>query len=557
MKMVRHGSYKNILTYINNHLSSNRESAFLLAGVCTRTFLERLFLIMTSVKDVLECRLEIAEWLQEHSSKVDSSLEEERDALRRELSNLEARSDLDSTRVHVDEDSFRDWFKETQKTSVVRYSQTVLAEGPDREFESLLTYYAHQERAAPATSSTQDEDVEDLSADTRIGSEHLLVSIIDASLRAFAFDRSFGLDAYLSRRTRHGTLSGHVITPLTRILNRLLDQSSLFRELQQAEDVDAISAAAAAWRHLLVSSVDSLRKEVIQLRSAEHPKGLIQATWRTVGNIAHVDAMISRVRGRIIDSRGSYDLFPDVYSLCWDCIEPDLAQLRFHLTREFLPAVATGLSVFTGMPAELHRFTFGVQRELYTVFEARVQQVCGWFIRPVFRRDRYSLRMLISSMLSIVRELDEKYSFDEEIGVSEEISLSRGSFDVFGDVLFVLIGNGAKHGKSNGKITVRAARSTGELTHITVDVVSEVASREKLRFASARILEAFEPREPSELDRAAVEEGFSGLRKVAGLIQRLASFGSRFEYAIDDSKLEVRFSFVLPSDITLGRIAPL
>jgi hypothetical protein len=69
---------------------------------------------------------------------------EELEALERELGNLDARSDLDSTRVHVDEDSLREWFNETQKANVARYVQTAIAEGPDAAFESLVNYYSNQ-----------------------------------------------------------------------------------------------------------------------------------------------------------------------------------------------------------------------------------------------------------------------------------------------------------------------------------------------------------------------------------------------------------------------------
>ena len=212
MKLLNGGACTQIIDLFDEISLASTDTAILMARICTRPFLERLYLVMTSVKDVIETRLRICRWLLDHEVTVDDGLREECDALEREIANLDARSDLDSTRVHVDEESLREWFKLTQLVNVTRYIQTVLAEGPATDFGSLLDFYPGREKADSAD--------EDLTVETQIGSEFLLVDIVDATLTAFALDRTFGLDAYLSRRIRHGTLSGHLITPVTRILSK-------------------------------------------------------------------------------------------------------------------------------------------------------------------------------------------------------------------------------------------------------------------------------------------------------------------------------------------------
>jgi hypothetical protein len=229
MNLFNGGSGAKVTELLDEIAITSVDTAILMARVCTRTFLERLYLLMTSVKDVLETRLRVCRWLLDREDQLDDSLREERDALERELANLDARSDLDSTRVHVDEESLREWFNTTQLASATRYIQTVLAEGPAAHFGSLLNFYSSREK------KTVSEE-EDLSADTQIGSEFLLVTIVDATLKAFASDRTFGLDAYLSRRIRHGTLSGHVMTPVTRVLKRLSEVRDLRQQDGEPED---------------------------------------------------------------------------------------------------------------------------------------------------------------------------------------------------------------------------------------------------------------------------------------------------------------------------------
>jgi hypothetical protein len=314
-----------------------------------------------------------------------------------------------------------------------------------------------------------------------------------------------------------------------------------------------IDSLAQEWRKFLTSEVDQIRRDVIQIKTQDHPKGLIRATWRTTANIAHVDAMIGRIRSRVVETEGAYDIFSDVYSLCWDCLEQDLAQLRLYMVREFLPRSLRRLNDLHQRLSPRERLAASrFLNELRDTLEARVQDVCGWFIRPVFRRDQYGLKMLITSMLSTVRELDERYEFTENVAMSEDISLNRGSFTVFGDALFVLIGNAARHGKRDGEILVSAARVEGLDHFVVLKVTSQVSNPEKLNEGVSRIRSALMVREERVIDQAAVQEGFSGLRKLAGLIQRFRSPEVKLEAHVSEKELNIGFWLTLPAEITFG-----
>jgi hypothetical protein len=545
MKMFSGKLGAKVTELLDTIIVTSVDTAILIAKTCSRTFLERLYLMMTSVKDVLEARLSICRWMISHENDPDDSLHEECDALERELANLDARSDLDSTRVHVDEDALREWFNATQLANATRYSQTVLAEGPAAHFGTLLSFYSSREKKT--------DEEEDLSADTQISSEFLLVSIVDATLKAFASDRTFGLDAYLSRRIRHGTLSGHVMTPVTRVLNRLSEVRDLREQDREPDDLSGINLLVQEWRKFLVNELDNVRRDVIQINTVEHPRGLIRANWRTAANIAHVDATIGRVRSRVVETGGAYDIFPDIHSLCWDCLESDLAQLRLFMVREFLPRALQRLDELRQKLSPRERFlAFELLKELHATLEARVHEICGWFIRPVFRRDRYSLKVLIMSTLSIVRELDERYRFTEAVTMDDDISLNRGSFIAFGDALFVLIGNAARHGKPDGQITVSASPVEGHNGLVLLSVTSEVSKVEQHREGVSRIQSALMAREEQAIDRAAVEEGFSGLRKLAGLVQCVPSPDVKLALSASEKDLGITFWLTLPAEMTFG-----
>jgi hypothetical protein len=395
---------------------------------------------------------------------------------------------------------------------------------------------------------------ENFLSDARIGSQYLLVGIAELSLKAFLTDRTFGLDAYLSRRIRHGTLSGHVLTPVNRILKRILDVRSLHETVREERGFDGVAEFAEECRRLLANELDHVRKDIIQIKSAEHPHGLIQADWQVVSNIAHVDAMVSLVRSRILETNGAYDIFPDLYSLCWDFLGSSLAQLRLYMIRDFLPRyIARITRIYENLSLEEQKIVYPFMHDIQSTLEGRVQEVCGWFIRPVFRRDRYSLKVLTQSTLSMVRELDDRYKFIEEVNVSENITLSRGSFDVFGDVLYVLIGNAARHGKLDGHIIVSGLQPSGPGTSINLTVTSEVTTPEAYEQAIRRIRSATQSREEVAIGRAAVEEGFSGLRKLVGLLQRIRSPEVQFTLGFQEADLRIAFKVALPAEIVRER----
>ena len=70
-----------------------------------------------------------------------------------------------------------------------------------------------------------------------------------------------------------------------------------------------------------------------------------------------------------------------------------------------------------------------------------------------------------------------------------------------------------------------------------------------------RILSAMTVNEPRAIERAAVEEGFSGLMKLNGMLKRVRSPNLRFGMIVvaPESDLKVTFLLTLPTEITFAR----
>ncbi|CAO4135134.1 hypothetical protein [Methylorubrum extorquens] len=542
MAMLEGKSHPDIVPFIESVYIWSPPTALTLVAACSRSFLEKLYLLMTSVQDVIESRLAICLWAEAKGITVGSMIEE-RKALERELANLDARSDLDSTRIHVDEEYLREWFVETQKPIVNRYIQTALSEGADRLSESILSYYLKQRESTA-------EGVTEVLSETQVGADFILVRIFDQTLITFATDKNFGLDSYLSRRIRHGTLSGNIVTPIGRIVRKLND--AVVESDLPSSEADHVISRMAQWEANLGVELDRLRSSIIQIRTEQAPEGLIRATWKRTTNLTHLDAMVSRVKSRIIASNGEYDFFVDIHSLCWDCIEPDLANLRLHMTRVFLPIVVNSLrEIFEENTTDTNRFLYPFFAQIENTLQARVQEICGWFIRPVFRRDEYDLLTLVNSSFSIIKDLDVDYEFNEVVKCGPDVSLNRGGFEVLGDVLFVLIGNAARHGQKDGDIIVEA-RPIGGTDNVLLIVESTVKDAEHFALSVSRAKAALSD-SFINTSNAAVQEGFSGLKKLRSLIYRLRSEEYHISLHVDESQLKFVFTATLPVFVTFKR----
>ena len=537
-----------LIPYLDEVASWSLSAASHLARCSTRTFLERLYMIMTSVKDVLEERINVCKWLIRHDVSTSETLNEELTALQRELANLDARSDIDSTRVHVDEEGLREWFLETQFPQAARYVQTVLAEGENANHGSFLTYY--NELLDKQREGAQDEFLEE----TQIGSEFILLDLVEKTLKAFVSDRSFGLNAYLSRRIRHGTLSGFLLTPMARIIRRANDAAAGSERTAAAEDLEVVRIVLESWRKRMAEELDHARKNVIQIASEEHPEGRITATWRVFSGVTHLDAMFSRVRSRVIETRGQYDILPDIFAVCWDLIERDLAQIRLYLARDFFRRINDALNeAFRGLTTDQQIVAFPFIKDLQEALESRVLEVCGWFVRPMFRRDSYDIRTLVDSMVSIIRDLDETYEFVPVINVDKKRTISRGTFELISDILFVLIGNAAKHGRRGGNVSVTSQLAEAWPPHLELIVGSEAADRDAFEKSAQRISTAMSTESSHEIETAAVAEGFTGIRKLMGLISRVKATRRTLEVRLNPDKLLIEFSVALPVEVEISR----
>ena len=163
--------------------------------LCDIAFLERLYLLNSSYTEVLSVRQQICRWTankfgwQEYESIAD------RLALDTKVRRI--REGIDETRIFVDVLRYKQWTLDAL-APILRKFERVVSMAPVAISEK--THIVRRQRS---------------SKEAPVGSSDFWFYI--ASNRAFyefCHNKLFGIDSYLSRRIRHGTLAGTLIVPI-------------------------------------------------------------------------------------------------------------------------------------------------------------------------------------------------------------------------------------------------------------------------------------------------------------------------------------------------------
>ena len=100
--------------------------------------------------------------------------------------------------------------------------------------------------------------------------------------------------------------------------------------------------------------------------------------------------------------------------------------------------------------------------------------------------------------------------------------------------LFVLFGNAAKHGRSDGPIRVSVDATPSDERLLDISIYSESPSEDRFRRDLQRIATALKRPDSLSIDIAAVEEGLSGLGKLVGQLRRVKCGDIRLAYMADE-----------------------
>ena len=477
---------------------------------CNEYFLTELYSLYETTEDVVEAYASLHEWYGKTRSS-EASIDRAR-TYRLNLVLQKVRGDIDDARIFVDPVIFQKWGIENAAARL-------------RDLAAVVD----EIRSDPAKIN---ENVDPIK---RIESPKFrLLTVLDACYSEFCKNKFFGVDSFIGRRIRHGTLHGHLVAELAADVDELVAR---FRYT-----APAVSDFFRNWYDALDRDVRALGNNELHVRSAEKSGGLINPTIAGADRGLLTQKMFDKVVESLDTSKQIAPVLALIYEYNWLFLEVDLLRCRKHIEALRQRHVLEASGPLRSSSPDIERSINSAMRSLNSDLQTRFDQVSGWLSRPESATPSATIELLFQAVLS---ELSGRFEgFSPKLVSEGETSLNLLGFTFyhFYDALFVMVGNAAEHGHRQGILKLKVTRTQTEtnLHRVKIAVTSELRS-DKEEYCRMRIREEMD----AEIGDALIQASDSGIRKARALVQHVEEFEA-FSPEFDNGKVTFSLSALLP-----------
>jgi len=529
------------------YLHQSAHLVFFLSNVCTPTMLDMLP-TLASTREVLEERREICGFLMNIDREGVVKHEQEVLEISRELTIQDGLRNIDGSRVHVDVDALTNVTKKDLHETFIRYS--ALAQSGDSSQEGFLAVLKELSRRDPSeklvlsmTSSEADE---------------LLVSMITRTRERFLFDVPHGLDSYLSKRIRHGSIVGYIRAPAERegvIAKRHMD-GSYKREgtwadrvsdpIQQVELQDTIQHFSRS----LDAYLTRLKDVLLHVKSEAKPLGMLDVpltapTFLIIRSVAHGETTIE-------------GFVQVLFKSLWGLLNPSLIQVRNLLNGEAVRFVSDQAQLMraraqTILKSSDDRADFDAAAGAASAsLQAAFRTAAGWFEPVDSKPHTYTLDEVVHIAIASVNAVTQNFVPRMDIESDAELLFSENSLPVICDILYIAFGNIAEHANAGSEPVVWLSvnhQADAGLLHIKVS--NEVGVDDRADELQNRLAEIRGELETSH-GQGVVREGKSGMHKIWSIVGQ--SDDGKLDFRLDNQRfdLEINVPFSVMESFQVG-----
>lgn len=518
--------------------SATQRQIYFFGEVCTPSGL-RTSTMFNNERELEADRLAVCRWLASTSLEDPERYEDEaRELVRSRHIQLGVQA-LQGSKLSIDRTGLRRWAERTVAEDFQRYMD-LLEQGiftPDQAFREQV--YA----AVEAGVDTQSLNIPDNEAAT------LFAHLTSELMREFALHPEHGLDAYLSLRIRHGTLSGHMRGPAERehLVTRR-DATGRYHENDywterladeiEHDNLELIEDALLALSRRLDELISNITQNLIQVRREEKPQGMLT----TDPSPATIALMIAETRsGQNFDDFffRCEETFWAFIGQCAPRIRECLSELKSEADRIFDGTEDAVRSVAAEGAGSLKDALLRARASVLGAIDA-----IGDWLTPPTTPDSIHLpvedlvRVSLSVICGFYRDFEPKVTYD-----IRDLPNFSGVVRLFSDIFFILFENVLKYSGNpiNPSIYIHAWIDEDQMRFRVENSVETVTKDDLTRIANAK-----ERIANGSFRRAVRGEGGTGLPKLAKVIG-LGSGGGTLEFEIteNDKKFAVDFSLRL------------
>ncbi len=484
-------------------------------------------------RQVVEERIAVCELLKRVDTDRYSTYDDEVYEIQKQLLIQDGLRIVDLSRINVDTAAVSRWAEQRYKESFGRYRALVESGiGVANDFDEVLR------RIAKSPDRLGEYfDVPDNEADT------LLLEMVIAIRDQFLNNPEHGLEFFLGKRIRHGTVTGHLRGPvenaklITTRESEATDYSRNADWLDQLTFDNPTSAAALdrAFRDFSQAYDEiarNLKDERLHVTSKQHPKGVFNLT-------------ISSVAYQLIRSAVKTDLtfegfLASCYAIFWSLLEPSLDEARQLLSpgakdeaAELFDKLQNDARLYTIHDEAYQQLTLAIRTAASDV-QRQFDSMAEWLRRTEITQaaHRFELSEIVDIALeSTLRShstFEPKITLDVEAGVSAPVTV----LVILSDIILVIVGNAClrSHSGPRPQIHISCHVDPSDET-LVVDATNTIGDSLDRAFVNTK-LDAIRKRiERGDIQSGALADSGSGLMKIANITKQSKrsrlSFGFR------------------------------
>lgn len=530
------------LRFVTEHIPTEHLVYFLSVG-CSQAMLDMLPFIQ-GTRQVLEERRAICGYLVTLDSLKAAEYEDEILAISRELAVLDGLETFDGSRVHVDMDALAQLLKRDLAEGFSRYASLV-EENTDasEEFDLVLKEILRRDIQARLLISMPVSEADEL-----------LISLIWRARDRFLFNVPHGLDSYLSKRIRHGSIVGFIRSPGES--EGVIAQRSEIGEygIDGSWSENVADIAQRIRLHELVSafsrSIDDrlilLRDVLIHVRSEDKPRGMLDARlsppeYHLIRSVASKDRSLDDFIATILLSlRG--------------LLGPSLLQVRDYIGRDLLRFVSEQFELLRSrardvLPNPDERAAFdGAAGRASVAMQAAVQSASLWFDPVDMKPHTFTIEEVIDIAIASVAAISNGFKPAISISKTTTFGISEQALPILMDALFPAFGNVAEHSQcgespvvnisvvhdqGRGMLTLKIENEFKNVLHTHEELQANLAARRE------------DLNEIGQAYRVRQDKG-SGIHKMNSTVR--ASGNGVFEFGADERYFHVFFELPFSPD---------
>ena len=516
-QLVRDSFDSDILNFLNWLNQRTPNLCPVIIELCDISFLEKLYLMHTSYSEVLDVRERLCRWAAKCFNRSEYETVANRLALDSKVRRI--RGEIDETRIFVDVIRYQQWAQDTIVPILRKYERIITVSlSTDNEI-STSSNVPLSKKGAPV-----------------ISGDYWFSYACDVAFKEFCHNNIFGIDSYLSRRVRHGTLAGTLLVP---IQQKVLSFKNIYEHTLSDSDIEALETLVNEYKR----NVDRIRDDLLHFRSDEKPDGLLfPAAVRNAPRRKMEMDFREQMLGYLRDGYTTTDLSPSFLDYCWNLLTGDLLRVQAELKNFFTKSIRPKLRKIAGGRRGTSEWK-QLANELDQTAEGLMNSLSRWFSKSDGPSMTVTVRELVSVVVDEVGNYRPNYGRRFIMSEGGEESLFGLTYQTVYDILFILFSNIAQHADAKAETIIESKfvagcgkQHSGFMMKITSKNCTGVSDAE----VRQSINEALSWDNDHEL---MMREGRSGLAK-ARTIMRASSSDSSFEWFVDDGKCCV--SFMMP-----------